>query len=106
MIPDTADYGEYKNGVHAPGSMYAIANFGLKLGMTMASTLLGWGLVASGFDETAATQAASVVSGLRTFNTLSLIIPVVCALLCLIPYNLTAEKSKEVEVALAKRRNK
>jgi sugar (glycoside-pentoside-hexuronide) transporter len=103
-IPDTADYGEYKNGVHAPGSMYSIANFGLKLGMTLASTLLGWGLVASGFDETVAVQAAGVAGGLRLFNTLSLVIPTVCALLCLIPYNLTAEKSKEVEKTLAARR--
>ena len=104
VIPDVADYGEYKNGVHAPGSMYAIANFGLKLGMTMASTMMGWGLVASGFDKTSAVQTASVASGLRMFNTLSLIIPVICALLVLIPYKLTAEQSKEVEVALAKRR--
>jgi sugar (glycoside-pentoside-hexuronide) transporter len=104
-IPDTADYGEYKNGVHAPGAMYSIANFGLKMGMTMASTLLGWGLVASGFDQTAATQAAGVASGLRTFNAVSLIVPTVLALLCLVPYRLTAEKSKEVEETLAARRN-
>jgi Na+/melibiose symporter-like transporter len=85
--------------------MYSIANFGLKMGMTMASTLLGWGLVASGFDQTAATQAAGVASGLRTFNAVSLIVPTVLALLCLVPYRLTAEKSKEVEETLAARRN-
>lgn len=103
-IPDTADYGEYKNGVHAPGSMYAIANFGLKIGMTMASTLLGIGLTAVGFDETAAVQAAGVSNGLRIFNAVSLIVPTVCALLCLIPYQLTAEKSLEVSRSLAQRR--
>lgn len=103
-IPDTADYGEYKNEVHAPGAMYAIANFGLKIGMTMASTLLGWGLTASGFDQTAAVQAESVVSGLRNFNAISLIVPTVLALLVLIPYKLTAEKSEEVREELAKRR--
>ena len=103
-IPDTADYGEYKNGVHAPGAMYAIANFGLKIGMTMASTLLGWGLMASGFDQTAAVQAAGVASGLRAFNAISLIVPTVLAMLCLIPYKLTAEKSREVAAALAQRR--
>ncbi len=103
-IPDTADYGEYINEVHAPGAMYAIANFGLKIGMTMASTLLGWGLTASGFDQTAAVQAQSVVSGLRTFNAVSLIVPTVLALLVLIPYKLTTEKSVEVREALAARR--
>jgi Na+/melibiose symporter-like transporter len=85
--------------------MYSIANFGLKMGMTMASTMLGWGLVASGFDQTAATQAAGVAAGLRTFNAVSLIVPTVLALLCLVPYRLTAEKSKEVEETLAARRN-
>lgn len=104
VIPDTADYGEYKNNVHAPGAMYAIANFGLKMGMTMASTLLGWGLMASGFDQTAAVQAAGVANGLRIFNAVSLIIPIVCALLVLIPYKLTAEKSKEISEVLAQRR--
>ena len=103
-IPDTADYGEYKNEVHAPGAMYAIANFGLKIGMTMASTMLGWGLTASGFDQTAAVQAESVVNGLRNFNAISLIVPTVLALLVLIPYKLTAQKSEEVREELAKRR--
>lgn len=103
-IPDTADYGEYKNEVHAPGAMYAIANFGLKIGMTMASTLMGWGLTASGFDQTAAVQAESVVSGLRNINAISLIVPTVLALLVLIPYKLTAQKSEEVREELAKRR--
>ena len=104
VIPDAADYGEYKNNVHAPGAMYAIANFGLKMGMTMASTLLGWGLMASGFDQTAAVQAAGVANGLRIFNAVSLIIPIVCALLVLIPYKLTAEKSKKISEVLAQRR--
>lgn len=105
IIPDTADYGEYKNGVHAPGAMYSIANFGMKMGMTMASTLLGWGLVASGFDQTAAVQAEGVANGLRIFNSVSLIVPVICALLVLIPYKLTAAKSKEIAEALAQRRD-
>ena len=103
-IPDTADYGEYKNGVHAPGSMYAIANFGLKIGMTAASTLMGIGLMAAGFDETAAVQAAGVASGLRAFNAISLILPTVCALLTLIPYKLTADESRKISAELAKRR--
>lgn len=105
VIPDTADYGEYKNGVHAPGAMYAIANFGLKMGMTMASTIIGWGLIASGFDQTASVQTEATIQGLRMFNTLSLIIPIICALIVLIPYKLTAEKSKEINEELTKRRN-
>ena len=74
------------------------------MGMTMASTLLGWGLMASGFDQTAAVQAAGVANGLRIFNAVSLIIPIVCALLVLIPYKLTAEKSKKISEVLAQRR--
>ncbi len=105
IIPDTADYGEYKNGIHAPGAMYSIANFGMKMGMTLASTLLGWGLTWSGFDQTAAVQAESVIAGLRTFNSLSLIIPTICAALVMIPYKLTAEKSKEITETLAARRS-
>lgn len=104
MIPDTADYGEYKNGVHAPGAMYSLANFGLKIGMTAASTLMGIGLTMAGFDQTAAVQAAGVAEGLQAFNAISLIVPTVCALLCLIPYKLTAEKSREVSQTLAARR--
>ena len=86
--------------------MYSIANFGLKMGMTLASTLLGIGLTLAGFDETAAVQAAGVAGGLRLFNSISLILPTVCAMLCLIPYKLTAEKSRQISEALAQRRSK
>ena len=106
IIPDTADYGEYINGVHAPGSMYSIANFGLKMGMTLASSLMGIGLTMAGFDETALVQAAGVADGLRIFNAVSLIVPTVCALLCLLPYKLTAEQSGSISAALAQRHSK
>ena len=84
--------------------MYAIANFGLKIGMTAASTLMGIGLMAAGFDQTAAVQAAGVANGLRVFNAVSLILPTVCALLTLIPYKLTADESRKISAELAKRR--
>ena len=45
-----------------------------------------------------------MANGLRIFNAVSLIIPIVCALLVLIPYKLTAEKSKEISEVLAQRR--
>ena len=103
VIPDAADYGESVNGTHAPGVMYSVANFGLKMGMTLASFLIARALVAIGFDQTAAAQAATVIPGIRTFNALSLILPTICALLTLIPYHLTAEKSAEVARQLAEK---
>ena len=60
--------------------------------------------MASGFDQTAAVQAAGVAGGLRAFNAISLILPTVCALLCLIPYKLTADESRKISAELAKRR--
>ena len=103
-LPDAADYGEYVNGIHAPGVLYSIANFGMKLGMSVASLIVGWGLTAAGFDQTAAVQAATVPGGIQLFNTLSLIIPTLCAILCVLPYKLSAEKSTEISQALAQRR--
>ena len=104
-LPDAADYGEYVNGIHAPGVLYSIANFGLKIGMSAAGVLLSIGLAASGFDETAAVQAAGVADGLRAFNALSLILPTVCAALCVIPYKLTAQRATEIARELAARRS-
>ena len=103
-LPDAADYGEYVNGTHAPGVLYSIANFGLKMGMSLAGVLLSLGLALSGFDQTAAVQAAGVSGGLQLFNALSLILPTVCALLCVVPYRLTAARSTEISQALAQRR--
>ena len=103
-LPDAADYGEYVNGTHAPGVLYSIANFGLKMGMSAAGVLLSAGLAASGFDQNAVVQAAGVADGLRVFNAVSLIIPTVLAALCVIPYKLTAGKSAEISKALAERR--
>ncbi len=102
-LPDCADYGEYKNGVHAPGFIFSVAQFGMKLAMSLVSVLMSAVLTMTGFSEVAETQTASAVNGIYMFNWVSIVVFAVLALVCLLPYNLTESKMAEVRDTLTKR---
>jgi GPH family glycoside/pentoside/hexuronide:cation symporter/probable glucitol transport protein GutA len=102
-LADCADYGEYKNGVHAPGFIFSVAQFGMKLAMSLVSVIVSVVLNAVGFVETAATQTAAAANGIYVFNWASIVVFGVLAALCLIPYNLSQAKMDEVNAALGNR---
>lgn len=103
-LPDCADYGEYKNGVHAPGFIFSVAQFGMKLAMSLVSVIVSAVLTSVGFVETATEQTAGALNGIYMFNWISIAGFCVLSLLCLIPYKLTESKMDEVREELAKRR--
>ncbi len=103
-LPDCADYGEYKNGIHAPGLIFSIAQFGMKLAMSLVSVLISAVLVISGFVETAEVQADSAVRGIYLFNWISIVVFSALALIFLLPYKLNEKTMEEVRTELASRR--
>lgn len=50
VLPNLADYGEYKTHISSPGIYYAMAAFALKAGAAIAGLLSGLALSAAGFD--------------------------------------------------------
>ena len=55
MIPDTVEYGEYKDGERHEGYIYACASFGTKVGAGVGPAIVGLFLNFSGYSADAAT---------------------------------------------------
>ena len=89
MVPDSIEYGEWSSGIRAPGFIYATATFANKLGVAISGWLVGVVLAATGFDGTAAAQAAGVAPAIRMAV---LVAGGILTIIALIPYDLTAEK--------------
>ena len=65
VIPDTADFGEWKNGVSAPGLVYSVMMFVLKCTTGCANYGVAFILSLVGFDAALAVQEASAINGIR-----------------------------------------
>lgn len=82
IIPDTADYGEWKNGVAAPGLVYSVMLFLLKCTTGAASFVVASILSAVGFKGTLAVQEASTISGIHNAIIIGPIIIMTLLALC------------------------
>lgn len=102
-LPDCADYGEYKNGVHAPGFIFSVAQFGMKLAMSLVSIIISAVLAGCGFVETAMEQTPAALNGIYMFNWLSLVVFCLLSLVCLIPYKLDEKTMNKIRDELAAR---
>ncbi len=63
MIPDTIEYGEYKNGKRAEGISYAVFSFSQKLATAIGGFFVGIVLEVSGYNSELAVQGEKVLQG-------------------------------------------
>lgn len=79
VVTDCLDYGEWKLKVRSDGSMYSIYTFSRKIGSTIASAVVSYGLAAIGFvSGSSVAQTADAVHGMYYLTNL---VPVLtCAL--------------------------
>ena len=105
MMADVADYGEWKTGRRATGTVTAAVVFALWLGLALGGAIAGWLFQAYGYVPNATQTAhsltgilmvASVYSGLAFFATA----------VCLVFYPITRAKNREIADELAERRLK
>ena len=105
MMGDVADYGEWKTGRRATGTVTSAVVFALWLGLALGGAVAGWLFQAYGYVPNATQTAhslagillvASVYSGLAFFATA----------VCLIFYPITRAKNREIADELAERRLK
>jgi len=105
MMADVADYGEWKTGRRATGTVTAAVVFALWLGLALGGAVAGWLFQAYGYVPNAAQTAesllgirlvASVYSGLAFFATA----------VCLIFYPITRSRNQEIADELVERRLK
>lgn len=62
MIAETDEYSYLKTGKRLTGTIYSCSSVGIKIGTGIGTAVCGFLLDLSGFDGTAATQAASAIS--------------------------------------------
>jgi len=104
MMADVADYGEWKTGRRATGTVTAAVMFALWAGLALGGAISGWLFQAYGYVSNATVQTpaalhgilltASVYSGLAFFATA----------VCLVFYPITRAKNQTISEELADRR--
>lgn len=107
IVPETAEYGEWKNGVASPGLVYSICMFMLKVTTGFATYGVTAILSLTGFDPKIPAQTASVLSGIRIGI---VVVPAIMSVLviaftfCL--RSIDKMKFEIISAELAQRRNK
>jgi sugar (glycoside-pentoside-hexuronide) transporter len=106
MMGDVADYGEWKNGRRATGTVTAGVVFALWAGLALGGAIAGWLLSAYGLVSEAATQTARTQTGILLTASLYAGLFFFAAAACLFLYPLTREKNQSIANELAERRTK
>jgi glycoside/pentoside/hexuronide:cation symporter, GPH family len=106
MMGDVADYGEWKTGRRASGTVTAAVVFALWAGLALGGFLAGWLLSVYGVASEAAAQTAHAQLGIRLTASVYAGICFFAAAACLFFYPLSRELTKSIANDLAERRKK
>ena len=106
LVSDCLDYSEWKTGVRSDGSMYSLYTFSRKIGSTIASSGIAWGLSFVGYvSGENIVQTAEAVKGIYY---LCNVIPTACYALILVGigfiFNLDKAKTDEMYKAMEAKR--
>lgn len=82
LVNNTVEYSEWKFGKRLVGMVNSASSFGMKIGMGLATALIGWILAFGHYDGTAATQADSAITSILVLTVyLPLALFVICYIL-------------------------
>jgi sugar (glycoside-pentoside-hexuronide) transporter len=104
MMGDVADYGEWKTGRRASGTVTAAVVFALWAGLALGGAIAGWLLSAYGLVSGAATQTARTQTGILLTASFYASLCFFAAAVCLFFYPLTREKNQSIANELIERR--
>lgn len=103
-IPDAVEYGEWRTGVRAPGSVYSACTFANKLAQGVSGWLVGVVLTVIGYVPGAKQQAEHAVNGIYWSNAAVLIIGGLLGAAAVIPYALDKKTYDGILAELEERR--
>lgn len=106
MMGDVADYGEWKTGRRATGTVTAGVVFALWAGLALGGAIAGWLLSAYGLVSAAAVQTPGTQAGILLTASIYAALFFFAAAICLFFYPLTREKNQSIANDLAERRNR
>ena len=104
MMGDVADYGEWKTGRRASGTVTAAVVFALWAGIALGGAIAGWLFSAYGFVSDATIQTAEAQSGIVLSASIYAGFFFLAAAALLFVYPLTSEKNKSIANELNERR--
>jgi sugar (glycoside-pentoside-hexuronide) transporter len=106
MMGDVADYGEYKTGRRASGTVTSAVVFALWAGLALGGAACGWLLGAYGVDSTVAVQTAAAQAGILLTGSIYAGLTFLAVAACLLAYPLDRDRTKQIAAELTERRKK
>lgn len=104
MMGDVADYGEWKTGRRASGTVTAAVVFALWAGLALGGAVAGWLLSAYGFVSEAAVQTAHAQSGILLTASVYAGLAFLATAVCLFFYPISREVNQKIANDLVERR--
>jgi sugar (glycoside-pentoside-hexuronide) transporter len=104
MMGDVADYGEWKTGRRASGTVTAAVVFALWAGIALGGAIAGWLFALYGFVSEAQVQTAHAQMGILLTASVYAGLAFFAAAVCLFFYPITREMNQKIANELAERR--
>jgi sugar (glycoside-pentoside-hexuronide) transporter len=104
MMGDVADYGEWKTGRRASGTVTAAVVFALWAGLALGGAVAGWILDLYGFVSRADLQSAHAQSGILLTASVYAGLAFLAAAVCMFFYPITRQLNQKIANELTKRR--
>jgi GPH family glycoside/pentoside/hexuronide:cation symporter len=106
MMGDVADYGEWKTGRRASGTVTAAVVFALWAGLALGGAVAGWLFSFYGFESTAAVQTAQAQTGILLTASVYAGLAFFAAAACMFLYPVSREMTRQIADELEARRSK
>lgn len=104
MMADVADYGEWKTGRRATGTVISAVVFALWVGVAIGGAIASWLLDLYGYSSTAAIQSTRALEGIRLTASVWSGAAFVAAAVCLLFYRIDKKQNLTISNELAERR--
>ncbi|MGA2340477.1 MAG: MFS transporter [Terracidiphilus sp.] len=104
MMGDVADYGEWKTGRRASGTVTAAVVFALWAGLALGGAIAGWLFSIYGFVSEAAVQSTHAQSGILLTASVWAGLAFFATAVCLLFYPISREVNQRIALELAERR--
>jgi sugar (glycoside-pentoside-hexuronide) transporter len=104
MMADVADFGEWKTGRRATGTVISAVVFALWVGVALGGAIASWLLGLYGYDSKAAIQAAHALEGIRMVASVWAGAAFLAVALCLLFYPISRQLNQKIADELVERR--
>lgn len=106
MMGDVADYGEWKTGRRASGTVTAAVVFALWAGLALGGAVAGWLFSFYGFESAAQVQTAHAQSGILLTASVYAGLAFFLSAACMFLYPISRDMNRQIADELVARRNK